>query len=50
MANQAETQPGSPSISHPMVVVLAWLGVGLPLLWGIEQTVHKALALFELAR
>jgi hypothetical protein len=29
-----------------LVLVLAWLIVGLPLVWGVAQTVHKALALF----
>jgi hypothetical protein len=28
-------------------VVLAWLFVGIPLLWGVSQTFVKALALFE---
>jgi hypothetical protein len=29
-----------------LMLVLAWLVVGLPLLWGVAQTVHKAMALF----
>ena len=28
-------------------VALAWLYVGLPLLWGVSQTFIKALALFK---
>ncbi|WP_324674449.1 MFS transporter small subunit [Hymenobacter sp. GOD-10R] len=28
-------------------VVLAWLFVGIPLLWGVSQTFIKALALFK---
>lgn len=27
-------------------VVLSWLFVGLPLIWGVLQTVEKSLALF----
>jgi hypothetical protein len=27
-------------------VVLAWMFVGIPLLWGISQTLIKSLALF----
>jgi hypothetical protein len=27
--------------------ILAWLAVGLPLAWGVEQTVEKAMALFS---
>jgi hypothetical protein len=39
----AETQR---STSSPLVVAAAWLAVGLPLLWGVAQTLKKALALF----
>jgi hypothetical protein len=34
------------SKSSTVIVVLAWLAVGLPLLWGVAQTFRKALALF----
>lgn len=27
-------------------VVLAWLAVGIPLAWGVAQTIVKSLALF----
>jgi hypothetical protein len=30
-----------------VVLTLAWLAVGLPLLWGVAQTVAKAAALFR---
>jgi hypothetical protein len=33
--------------SSPGVVVLAWMAVGLPLLWGVVLTLKKALALFK---
>ena len=33
--------------SNPAVVVLAWMAVGLPLLWGVVLTLKKALALFK---
>ena len=29
------------------MLALAWLAVALPLLWGVEQTIKKALALFR---
>jgi hypothetical protein len=29
------------------LLVLAWLWAGVPLAWGITQTFHKALALFQ---
>ncbi|HXU06748.1 MAG TPA: hypothetical protein VN903_37595 [Polyangia bacterium] len=28
-------------------LTLAWLAVGVPLLWGVVQTLHKAMALFH---
>lgn len=28
-------------------VILAWLFVGLPLIWGVLQTLEKSLALFQ---
>jgi hypothetical protein len=33
--------------SNPLVLVLAWLVVSLPLLWGVGQTIKKSLALFR---
>jgi len=30
-----------------VVLGLAWLGVGLPLAWGVAMTISKALALFR---
>jgi hypothetical protein len=34
-------------VSHnPVIVVLAWMAVGLPLLWGVAQTIRKTLTLF----
>jgi hypothetical protein len=30
-----------------LTLVLAWLAVGLPLLWGVAQTIGKAAALFR---
>ena len=33
--------------SQIVTLVLAWLGVGLPLLWGVLQTLEKTLALFK---
>lgn len=33
--------------SSPIALVLAWLAVGIPLVWGVSQTIVKSLALFE---
>ena len=32
---------------NPAVVAFAWLAVGLPLLWGVLNTLIKAVALFR---
>lgn len=37
----------SASTTSPLLVLLAWLVVGVPAAWGIEQTVKKSLALFS---
>jgi hypothetical protein len=35
-------------ISHSrLIVALAWASVGLPLLWGVMQTLYKAAQLFR---
>ena len=34
------------SHSNAIKLALAWLAVGVPLLWGVVQTLKKALALF----
>ena len=36
-----------PSSSNWIMVGLAWLLVAIPLLWGIWQTVKKAMVLFR---
>jgi hypothetical protein len=33
--------------SSRLTITLAWLAVGLPLAWGISQTIMKSLALFR---
>jgi hypothetical protein len=51
--SDASTSPGpssgksqSDSKTSTLIVVLAWLAVSLPLLWGVAQTFKKALTLF----
>ena len=39
--------PGDVRSKSTVVLVLAWLAVGLPLLWGVAQTIGKAAALFR---
>ena len=33
--------------TSPLLIVLAWLFVGIPLAWGVEQTAAKSLDLFR---
>jgi hypothetical protein len=40
----ASSSEGSPT--SPVILLLAWIAVGAPLLWGVLQTFKKALALF----
>jgi hypothetical protein len=39
--------PDHPSPTSWVLVALAWLAVGLPLLWGIWVTFRKAIPLFQ---
>ena len=42
------TQSSTPApASAWFTLALAWLAVGLPLIWGVAQTVRKALPLFS---
>ncbi len=38
------TQSGK---SSPVALALAWLAVGIPLAWGVSQTIVKSMALFK---
>ena len=44
MSQDPESQPSS---SSWLAVSLAWSGVGIPLLWGVLQTLRKAIILFR---
>jgi len=52
VANDAAKEKGGGSTtargrSHDVVAVsLAWLAVGIPLLWGVIQTLRRSMALF----
>jgi MFS family permease len=38
---------GAVAVSSPAIVALAWMAVGLPLLWGVWKTLQKAFVLFS---
>jgi hypothetical protein len=39
--------PSDTTRSSRAAITLAWLAVGVPLAWGVSQTIAKSLALFE---
>lgn len=43
----SNTGTDSSQNSSTVTLVLAWLAVGLPLLWGVVTTIEKTLALFR---
>jgi hypothetical protein len=42
----AENPQHASRAGDSLKLVLAWLAVGVPLLWGVVQTLRKAMALF----
>jgi hypothetical protein len=47
MSSPASASPTDPPRTGWFIVALAWVLVGLPLAWGIFQTVRKASLLFK---
>ena len=48
MATDDRNSPSNrTSSNHPLLLAFAWLAVGVPLLWGVVETVEKALPLFR---
>ena len=43
MTTTHDTNPAA----HRFIVIAAWAAVGAPLLWGVAETIKKALALFR---
>jgi len=39
-------KPESTKSTHPLLLLLFWLYVAIPLCWGVWSTVKKAMALF----
>jgi hypothetical protein len=39
--------PGVTTTTHPVVVITAWAAVGIPLAYGLWNTVQKAVMLFK---
>ncbi|HWY86131.1 MAG TPA: hypothetical protein VNX28_05380 [Gemmataceae bacterium] len=42
-------QPGSPApgASNKLLLVISWIWVGIPLVWGVLETVRTSLPLFH---
>ncbi len=45
--NPEPVDPSSVRRTSPVILILAWLGVGVPMLWGVLMTVKKAALLFK---
>jgi hypothetical protein len=41
------SEPGSAPKSPVGLLIFSWLFVGIPLVWGVIQTIQKSLALFH---
>jgi hypothetical protein len=44
---KSAAQAASDGSSHAVALALSWMVVGLPLAWGVAETLRKALALFQ---
>jgi hypothetical protein len=49
MPTYDKTNNGTARAHETVMLALAWLAVGVPLLWGIVETLKKAMALFGAA-
>jgi hypothetical protein len=47
MTPPSPSGPPTPAPRSAGLLVFAWLFVGLPLVWGVVQTILKAMALFH---
>jgi hypothetical protein len=49
MTEEAQTAPGEAHQSGSNIVrlIIAWLWVGVPLIWGVSLTIITSLALFK---
>jgi hypothetical protein len=45
MSNDSKQEVRSPA--DVVFFIVAWLWAGVPLVWGVMQTIHKASALFQ---
>jgi hypothetical protein len=42
-----DAHPASGRSNQAVALVLSWTAVGIPLAWGVAETLRKALALFQ---
>ena len=47
MTPPSNLNPKTPAPRSPGLLIFSWLFVGLPLAWGVVQTLLKAMALFH---
>jgi len=44
---KSPAQAASDRSSQALALAVSWMAVGLPLAWGVAETLRKALALFQ---
>ena len=47
MSGATVSTPRNPNRTHVTELILAWAFVGIPLLWGVLQTLRNAMKLFH---
>jgi len=48
MTNNVQVgSPGAPGESNKLLLVISWIWVGIPLLWGVLETLRTSMALFR---
>jgi hypothetical protein len=47
MSKPTPAQNAVPTNNNTVLLIVSWLWVGIPLAWGLSQTIMKAAALFK---
>ncbi len=45
--NRIDLQSAAPRTTSPLLLIAAWLVVGVPAAWGVSQTVMRSMDLFR---
>ena len=47
MDNRQPETPATPGAGNTLLLVISWLWVGIPLAWGVLETLKTSMALFR---